>query len=432
MKDPLREYTIKKALNQLGEQAINNLCNYCEPTVKFFDLHHDALCSAKITVWRETAATYLNENEARKAKADKFLKMALFFHRQKKAVPQLVQYVAKKNALKGYDAACIKDCKLGAEQALALAIHYYDEVEEYYCITMFNMPSRRYWSKRHDYMKGKNFEEYKPTIASLTEQVQEYFKPQGRGQDKHVNAFEDDECYYFAINLPDTPANMMQWTNSKPEQTPVRPVMDVVFVFDKNEEAIDIHAENVETQKAMHQICAKTLFNEEVEENEENNAIYCLETLLEFVRGNMPLRSTLDEASDVQHILVKSMRLQEIEYPYREIGLNTRMLKRRVLDEPSMCASDMHKMFTSVIITGADKKAEWHIEKLQPVHAELYAVYYDAALGRSVAKPFRITSRGGSNLHYSDEDKAIKAYLMSIGVLKNTAPIELKAEKAVA
>ena len=419
--NPFKDFTIKKTLKLLSTDGLFEVCSYFD---KGFAEAHAKLREEKTkNPLREAALAALTDTQEVEFKAYGLLRVGYFFYRQRKTVPHLIKYVTSKGC--AIDQEMLKACESEAEQVIRLGMLYPEPVHEYFIISLHTQPSKRYWQRRNDYCDDK-FATDEQTINALQNEVKKVFAAEGRGHACQLKRFEYDGKHYLFMDLQDSPTERREWDGDHVVERFAKPVMEVVFLLDEKSRTVDVMAEDVATQGAMHQACASVLFGKEIESRPKDNEIYDLETLLKLIANNEPIAVTYPDRYKVEKIFAKVLRVAKQNYPYWEITLNLRVAKKNVLDKDY--TAEMHRALKTV--AWGEDKGFWRLSDIKATHAELVAIYWDDFEKQRVSKTFTINSKGGSNLHHDPEDEEIRKFLRAADILKERMELPLPESSA--
>ena len=258
------------------------------------------------------------------------------------------------------------------------------------------------WRKRKK-MPKKTVKSDKATVDHFSNKIGSYFHTiEGKGEHCTVDYFRRSERDYFFAYPEDYPQQIAEYDKGKFEHRSHNFAFEIIFIFHKDEGALDIHLKGDKTVvAAMQEIFAAVILEEdELPPNEKDNRAYELDMTMEN-----DFHFDFDRCQGIEDVNVTSLRLSTKKRDGNRLtieGKDTNAIKQQ-----------LKKLSKSV------KPTDYYVTRL-----EMVADVVIDPLEKSKRFRFSVTYPNSCTLKYEDEELLLRKMLKD-------SKIELKEPEEV-
>ncbi len=252
------------------------------------------------------------------------------------------------------------------------------------------------WKKR------TNFGHFAPrtdevSIKGFGDAISDYFtKKQARGRRNQVEHFQRKGADYFLVYLDDLAKKMQSWDQQSRGFVQHRPVIELIFVYDKDEGTVDFWAERVGiVSKTMFRLFAEYILGLDGLPPAAPGAVYSIQQFKQNDDNNIKL----NPAYGIRSFTICELRLKNPSVNTSEIVVKSSMGNKAIYDELD-------------VILPKDIRSGYQVTAVR------FSVFSESGRYQKAAKRFMVKNPDECTLGYNEFDDKLRQILRDSGIEK--------------
>lgn len=235
------------------------------------------------------------------------------------------------------------------------------------------------------------------SIKGFGDAISDYFtKKQARGQRNQVEYFHRKDSDYFLVYLDDLAKKMQSWEQQARGFVKHRPVIELIFVYNRDEGSVDFWAEKVgAVSKTMFRLFAQYILGLEQLPPAAPGAVYSIQQFKQNNDNNI----TLNPTYGIRSFSICELRFKNPSINASEVVVKSSMGNKAIYDELD-------------VILPEDIRSGYLVTAVR------FSVFSESGRYQKVARRFMVKNPDECTLGYNDFDDKLRQVLRDSKVEK--------------
>lgn len=237
------------------------------------------------------------------------------------------------------------------------------------------------------------------SLKGFGDAISDYFtKKQARGQRNQIEYFQRKGSDYFLVYLDDLAKKMQSWDQQKRGFVKHRPVIELIFVYNRNEGSVDFWAEKVGVvSKTMFRLFAEYILGLEGLPPAAPGAVYSIQQFKQNDDNNI----ILNPAYGIRSFSICELRFKNPSINTSEVVVKSSMGNKAIYDELE-------------VILPKDIRSGYQVTAVR------FSVFSESGRYQKAARRFMVKNPDECTLGYNEFDDKLRQILRDSGIEKKT------------
>lgn len=237
------------------------------------------------------------------------------------------------------------------------------------------------------------------SIKGFGDAISDYFtKKQARGQRNQIEYFQRKGSDYFLVYLDDLAKKMPSWDQQTRGFVKHRPVIELIFVYNRNEGSVDFWAEKVGVvSKTMFRLFAEYILGLDGLPPAAPGAVYSIQQFKQNDDNNI----ILNPAYGIRSFSICELRFKNPSINTSEVVVKSSMGNKAIYDELE-------------VILPKDIRSGYQVTAVR------FSVFSESGRYQKAARRFMVKNPDECTLGYNEFDDKLRQILRDSGIEKKT------------
>lgn len=237
------------------------------------------------------------------------------------------------------------------------------------------------------------------SLKGFGDAISDYFtKKQARGQRNQIEYFQRKGSDYFLVYLDDLAKKMQSWDQQKRGFVKHRPVIELIFVYNRNEGSVDFWAEKVGVvSKTMFRLFAEYILGLEGLPPAAPGAVYSIQQFKQNDDNNI----ILNPAYGIRSFSICELRFKNPRINTSEVVVKSSMGNKAIYDELE-------------VILPKDIRSGYQVTAVR------FSVFSESGRYQKAARRFMVKNPDECTLGYNEFDDKLRQILRDSCIEKKT------------